>query len=421
MVLDHSHFLLNISMITPKICGFALGHLNHQGIDNKISACFRCSTRLGSYDQHLMSEIVNGVAAREHRKKLMSGEWPEGCLSCKDFEERGVTSTRFSSHRRYNIDSLLKDYDPETGSIKHVRSIELRFGNECNLTCRHCGPAFSSRWEAIERLDPNIIKNGLYRENEPHTYVTAPGYHKDVLENLVPHLNEIMFSGGETLYQKEHYEFIDAIPPEHAAHICLLYVTNGTVTKLKNYDAIKLWKKFKKIDVIVSTDGVGDQYNYFRQGADWNVVEKNLRIFRDEGYYTSAEITCSVYQMFYLTDTIDYLYDNNLADTITSATVQYPSMINQRIMPDLVKEEVRQQCEKWIDSITDQQKKDSVSYIAQRQVDYMMTDNSDIYNDRSADQLPTWVDFSNSVRLLDRLFKTNVEVSFPRLARHLAR
>lgn len=368
-----------------------------------------------------MSEMINGVAAREHRKKLMNGEWPTGCLSCRDFEEQGVSSTRLNSHRRYDIDALLKDYDPETGAIKHVRSIELRFGNECNLTCRHCGPAFSSRWEAIERLDPTIIKNGLYRDNEPHTYITAPGYHKDVLENLVPHLNEIMFSGGETLYQKEHYEFIDAIPPEHAAHIRLLYVTNGTVTKLKNYDAIKLWRKFQQVEVIVSTDGVGEQYNYFRQGSDWNVVERNLRIFREEGYYTAAEITCSVYQMFYLTDTIDYLYDNKLADTISSATVQYPAMINQRIIPPHIKEEIRQQCEQWANNINDQKKKNDVAYITKRQVDYMLTNNSDIYDDRTEDQLPTWEEFSNSVRILDRLFKTDVGVSFPRLSRHLTR
>ena len=237
-------------MKEPKVCAFALGHLNHQGVHNKISACFRCAATLGRYDQQLMSDVVNGQAAREHRMKLMSGEWPKGCRSCQEFEEQGVSSTRKSGLYKYDVNELLKDYDPTTGAIKHARSIELRFGNECNLTCRHCGPSFSSRWEAIERMDQTITQKGLGRDREPHTYITTPGYHKDILENMVPHLNEIMFSGGETLYQKEHYEFIDAIPPEHAAHISLFYVTNGTVTKLKNYDAIEMWKKFKKIKLL---------------------------------------------------------------------------------------------------------------------------------------------------------------------------
>jgi hypothetical protein len=61
-----------------------------------------------------------------------------------------------------------------------------------------------------------------------------------------------------------------------------------------------MWKKFKKVVVIVSTDGVGDRYEYFRTGAKWATVEKNMRLFKEAGYWVGTEITCSVYQMFYL-------------------------------------------------------------------------------------------------------------------------
>lgn len=407
-------------MTEPKICAYALGHLNHQGINNKVSACFRCSARLGSYDQQLMSEMVNGEAAREHRRTLMNGDWPKGCKSCQEFEEMGLSSTRTGGLQKNDHAKLLEGYDHSTGAIKHVRSIELRFGNECNLTCRHCGPAFSSRWEAIERLDPNIIKKGLGRDHEPHTYATTPGYHADIIENLVPHLNEIMFSGGETLYQKEHYEFITAIPPEHAAHIDLFYVTNGTVTGIKNHDALTLWKRFRKVTVVISTDGVGEQYEYFRQGADWKTVERNIRRFKEEGFEVETEITCSVYQMFYLTDTIDYLYDNGISTAISSASVQYPALLNQRIIPTEIKLMLGEQVQRWIDKMNDPAKEGEVAYLAQRQVNYMMGDNSLIYEEDGF-VMPTWDDFSESVRLLDRLFKTSVERSFPRLAKHLTR
>lgn len=367
-----------------------------------------------------MSDVVNSKEAREHRMALMNGDWPSGCRSCQDFEEQGISSTRMGGLRKYDHERLLKDYDPLTGTIKHVRSIEIRFGNECNLTCRHCGPAFSSRWEAIERMDPSIISKGLHRNHEPHTYLTTPGYYKDILENMVPYLDEIMFSGGETLYQKEHYEFIDAIPAKHASHIDLFYVTNGTVTKLKNYDAIKIWRKFRKITVVVSTDGVGEQYEYFRQGSNWQTVESNLKLFREEGYHTEAEITCSVYQVFYLTDSIDYIYDNALCQRITSASVQYPTMVNQRIIPSHVKTELYNQYRKWSDGINDEKKRYNVEFIAKKQMDYMMGENSDIYDGPDTD-MPSWDDFSESVRLLDRVFKTSVDHSFPRLAKHLSR
>lgn len=365
-----------------------------------------------------MSEVVNGEAARSHRRKLMSGEWPVGCRSCQDFEDNGATSTRTAGLTKYDHQSLLRNYDPATGAIKHLRSIELRFGNECNLTCRHCGPTYSSKWEAMERLHPQLLGTGLGRTHEPPSSNTVPGYYKDILDNLLPNLEEIMFSGGEALYQKTHYEFIDAIPSEHAAHINLFYVTNGTVTKLKNHDAIRSWRKFRKVTVVVSTDGVCDQYEYFRQGAKWKTVENNLRIFREEGHETNAEITCSAYQMFYLTDTIDYLYDNGLTDDITSAAVQYPTLINARIIPAQIKDEIRAGIEGWLDSLG-QPKKDLVKWIADRHIAHMYAENSDIY-DHGA-KTPTWDDFSDSVRFLDRLFNTSVERSFPRLAKHLTR
>lgn len=406
-------------MDQPKHCVFALGHLNHQGIDNKISACFRCSAFLGRYDQDLMSEVVNGAAARKHRMKLMRGEWPVGCRSCQEFEEQGVLSTRLNGLYSKDVNELLKNYDPDTGMVKHIKSIELRFGNECNLTCRHCGPDFSSRWEALERLDRTITQKGLGRQDVSHNYHTRPEYFKDILENIVPNLNEIMFSGGETLYQKEHYDFINAIPSEHAAHIQLFYVTNGTVTGIKNHNAFEMWKRFKEIKIIVSTDGVGEQYEYFRQGAKWDNVEKNIRLFIEQGYAVSTEITCSVYQMFYLTDTLDYLYDNKICQSISSSTVQYPTLVNQRIMPLHVKQEIAEQIGRWLDGIKDQTKMREVGRIAQRQLNYMMGNNDDIYN--PDDPLPTWDDFSESVRLLDRVFKTSADVSFPRMAKHLTR
>lgn len=404
-------------MNDPKYCAFALGHLNHQSIGNKISACFRCSATFGRYDQDLLSNVINNEAAKQHRKTLMNGNWPIGCRSCQDFEDHGVHSTRLGRLADSNVDQLLENYDPESGEIKRVHSIEIRHNNTCNLTCRHCGPAFSSRWEAIERMDPSVHTLGLGRSHESHTYRTAPGYFEDIIENIVPTLTQIMFSGGETLYTKEHYEFIESIPPEHAEHIELLYVINGTVIELKNHSALKIWKKFKDINVVVSTDGVGEQYNYFRQGADWKIVEENIRRIKGEGYNVSSEITCSVYQMFYLTDTFDYLYDNKVVSYVSSAIVQYPNLINSRILPAYLKQELYDQMQRWVGNINDPIKRAEAKKIIDQQAGHMMQENANIYD--IGDPTPTWDDFSKSVRFLDKLFKTSVDVSFSRLAKHL--
>jgi hypothetical protein len=140
--------------------------LNHQIENNRVSSCFRCVAELGNHSQQLMSSIKNSDAAKAHRMTLMRGEWPDGCNSCKNFEDIGILSTRLEGLGHPELGLNLNDYNAATGEIAHVKSIELRFGNECNLACKHCGPTYSSRWEYIIRSNPSVLKTMLGRGTE---------------------------------------------------------------------------------------------------------------------------------------------------------------------------------------------------------------------------------------------------------------
>lgn len=396
----------------PKICAYALGHLNHQLDDNMVSACFRCTEKLGDHSTQVLSEIKNSDAAKEHRLTLMRGEWPDGCYSCKNFEEINVRSTRLEGlgYPRLGLD--LNNYNTATGEITHVKSIELRFGNECNLACRHCAPVYSSKWKSIIKSDPSALKSILGQEPRPiPKNGLSTEYVADILENIVPNVVHIAFAGGEVLYQRQHYEFIDAIPKEHATHIELLYVTNGTMLSFKKYNILEMWKKFKKVIVIVSTDGVGEQYEYFRTGAKWATVERNIKLIREAGFWVGTEITCSVYQMFYLTETVDYLYDSGISGWVSSSIVQYPRLLNPQIIPHDTKLMLLEKWKKYISTISNPDKLQRATEIGNHVVNYMMGSNTEID--------ATWKDFTDSVYAADRLFGTDVSKSMPLLAKCL--
>lgn len=399
----------------PKHCVFALSHLNQHAADNKVSACYRCIEELGNYNYNKMSEIMNNDAARKHRMTLQSGEWPEGCGSCKDFEEQGTTSTRLGGLVRYSIDEVLKDYNKETGEINKLRFIELRFGNECNLACRHCNTVHSSRWEAIVRNDPTVLKR-IHRKPEQHGFKFADGFYEDIIENIAPGLEEIMFSGGETLYQKKHYEFINSIPEEHAKHITLFYVTNGTIRTLDRYDLLSIWKKFKKIKILVSTDGVGERFEYFRHGAKWNDVEGNMKYWQEKGITVHSEFTISAYQMFYLRETIDYLYDNQIGLSINPSMVQYPPVINARIIPTNIKEKIENEFKQYLQTIKDPVKYEHAKRIGDYAITYMKGDNQNVYSENSEEIIPTWKEFEEQALAMDEIFKTDIKKSFPKIA-----
>lgn len=404
----------------PKICAYALGHLNHQLQQDTISSCFRCVEKLGDHKKHLMSEVVNSRNAREHRMKLMRGQWPEGCGSCRDFESNGLISTRLEGLNHPEFGLNLNDYNPLTGEISHLKTIEIRFGNECNLSCRHCSPVYSSKWDTLLQRNADLWKPLMWQDTVPvKNQRVRQEYIDDILNNLVPSLMHISFSGGETLYQQQHYEFIDAIPEQYAKNIQLLYVTNGTVTEYKKYNVFDLWKKFKKVVIVVSTDGVLERFNYFRQGANWDVVEKNIRAFRHAGYDVYTEITCSAYQLFYLSETIDYLYDNNLSTDLSSAIVQSPLLINPRVIPYDIKQEIAKQWEQYLSSINDPMKHARAKAVGGYPINYMLGDINDTPYDLTDMGIPTWQDFANSVYLEDKLFKRDVHVSMPLMAKWL--
>lgn len=401
----------------PKNCVYALGHLNQQAVNNKISACFRCIAKLGDYQTDKLSEVMNNQAAREHRMTLQSGEWPEGCSSCKDYEDQGVRSTRLGGLTRYDVNEFLKDYNRETGEIKNLKFIEIRFGNECNLACLHCNPEHSSRWEAIFRNENNDkLLSRLHRDRGMMGFKFADGYFEDILENIVPGLMEIMFSGGETLYQKKHYEFINSIPEKYAKNITLYYITNGTIRSLYKYDLLSIWKKFKEIKISVSTDGVGEQLEYFRNGARWKDIEKNIKYWKKNGISVYSDFTISAYQMFYLVETIDYLYDNQLGDYITPFMVQYPPVINARIIPNSIKQKIENEFQEYLQTIKDPVKLKHVKRIGNYAIDYMKGDNKIVYRGSKKEELPTWKDFEEQALAIDEIFKTDIKKSFPKIA-----
>lgn len=396
----------------PKICAYALGHLNQQFRFNRIAPCFRCVSKIGDHRTGLMSHAINSDEARQHRLTLMSGEWPDGCASCRDFEDAGTRSTRLHGLEEevFDVSKLLRGYDPVTGSIEatNLTSIELRFGNECNLQCRHCDHVHSSKWEAERSRNPELMEMlGLtYRTfDQPK----PDGYYDDIIENIVPHVREIMFSGGETLYQKQHYDFIERIPDEHAKGIRLLYVTNGTVVGSGKRNVLDMWQRFKEVNVIVSTDGTRELFEYFRHGASWRTVAENMRSFKRAGVYLTAEVTTSIFQILDLPRICDDLHELGV-DRMSSSLVQSPAELNVRLIPQQIKDLVLAEWHGYKMSIRDPRKRSMVSNVGDMAVDYMMAENN---TGRS------WDDFRRYAGILDDILGTSVMRDCPTMARYL--
>jgi MoaA/NifB/PqqE/SkfB family radical SAM enzyme len=96
----------------------------------------------------------------------------------------------------------------------------------------------------------------------------------DVYELDIGYLEELALVGGEPTVNKKFYDILDYfIDNGRAKNMHLNYTTNCTSFNNPWIDRVK---QFKSIHINLSIDAAGETYEYIRNGAEWNKVEKNI-------------------------------------------------------------------------------------------------------------------------------------------------
>tara|TARA_R110000851_G_C13083068_1_gene565987 strand:- start:1208 stop:2458 length:1251 start_codon:yes stop_codon:yes gene_type:complete len=377
--------------------------------DNRIMPC--CKIASMSPDSKVtarsIDEYWDSDELKNLRKNLFNDVKDPICSKCWDEEtyRAGNTSLRKQQlarlgEKRINdlYETASRQLESNTVSKTLIKEIEMRFDNICNLQCRMCHPHFSHKWEADARTNPELSK--LFAT------IPAPSSKNGIMSDetiqeiiqLVPNLEKIIISGGEAMYSRRHYEFLDQIK-EDASHLTLFYPTNLTLLEYKSWKVVDLWKNFKKISIRVSIDGcTQDRYGYIRQGGILADVEKNIRELKThKNIVVTSAITVSILNITQLTEIMEYLV--SLGTTPQNVLVQYPVDLNIQVLPQGLKNEITQ---KWDDYLSGKDK-DSPGYhnlIKQGQsiINYMNI------NDMSH----KWNDAKEFCAIQDRHFNTNI-------------
>ncbi len=248
-----------------------------------------------SIDEYADSEFV-----AEIKQQFKQGEWPTGCERCKIEEDNNIESKRVLDYTRWKEHYDLYDLD----SNKFITS-SIAFGNTCNLKCITCGPHSSSRWQK-EYFD-------LYQVDVPHHKFYKNNFVQGFVQHA-PHMIHIDIPGGEPFLSgvKEQQELLNYyIDNDQAKEISLHYTTNGTLFPDETWWS--LWKHFKEIDLQLSIDGVGNQYEYIRYPASWSELTDNVnRYVAKEKQLTNIRLsvshTVSAYNIYYLDEFVSWCY-----------------------------------------------------------------------------------------------------------------
>ena len=288
-----------------------------------------------SIEQHLNSDYY-----KEVRLQMLNNEKPKACLRCYEEEEKGLKSKRNHETTVFpqNSADWARELTSEDGSIPmDLRFVELRLGNVCNVRCRTCNPASSSKWledykDIVQKAD--FINKGYLGLDYPNDFKWPEddSFYED-LYNSAPNLELLYINGGEPTLIKQHWTYLQKLVDSGRSKNIILWY-NINMTNLPE-EAIPLWKEFKEARVCPSIDDLEHRNKFIRFPTEWSDVEKNLNTIMNVPELTvRITQTVSAYSYIYLDKFLDWApvpVDMNF--------VYDPDYLSPGILPPVVRHE----------------------------------------------------------------------------------
>jgi len=337
-------------------CMFPWIHL-YVNTDGEAYPC--CTTKyenpIGNVRDNTLVELWNNDKMKEVRKKLLAGEYVEGCNNCYRHESTGNGGFSFRNFANnefgHHFDIVKQTMEDGCLPGMHLKYFDVRFSNLCNFKCRTCGDMFSSTWAAESYKQGYGEINGLMH---------ASNGDPNLLEQFKPHLGNLemlYFAGGEPLITPEHYEILEYLIDNNSTDVTLRYNTNCSRLQFKDKNVIDLWNKFKKVEVYGSLDSFGPRAEYMRNGTVWNNILDNLKLIKKNCHSVSISFNCvvGVFNALTITEFLNHLHAEGLIDWETTNCSFYklinPDHYNlNNVFTQEMKKKVKHKIKLWLDT-----------------------------------------------------------------------
>jgi hypothetical protein len=271
---------------------------------------------------------------------MLADEKPAACMRCYDEESKGMVSKRVYEQTQYpsNDDRWASSITDAAGTISpDLLFVELRLGNVCNVQCRTCNPASSSKWrrdyeELVQKLD--FVNDGYswLDHKRDFKWPESEQFYED-LYNCAPNMRVLYINGGEPTLIKAHWRYLrKLVESGRSKNIILWY--NINMTNLPD-EAIELWKEFKEARICPSIDDLDLRNHYIRYPTLWSDVKRNLAAIQLPELTVRITQTVSAYNFAYLDEFLDWSpvpVDMNF--------VYDPDFLSPAILPPAVRKEI---------------------------------------------------------------------------------
>jgi molybdenum cofactor biosynthesis enzyme MoaA len=223
--------------------------------------------RLGNVSRESLHAIWTGGRAAELRARLAADDLSLGCELCQVHVDAGDGASAYL----HVFDALA----PTSSEPDWPQQLELALSNACNLQCVMCNGDLSS---AIR-----VHREG--RAALPEVYGEA---FFDELDDFLPHLQSVVFLGGEPFLGKETLRVMDRLIQLGLTPRCHV-TTNGTQWNKR----VERIVAELPVHVAISIDAASAATtSAIRVGADHDLVLANTKAIRDVARATGSG--CSI-------------------------------------------------------------------------------------------------------------------------------
>ena len=334
---------------------FSEVRINHNG---SINFCHYAENSFIKNKENILemsiNEYFNNSESIQERKILLEGGKLQRCERCYHGEKIDEAYFRKRRNLQFGIfpdrhfqqsfsESNIQEYINNDNLQPHFYHISL--SNLCNLGCIMCNSDNSS---IVAR---DFKTAGIISEDKPTLldWTTNKIVWNSFLDHIVKNkkIISVHFMGGEPLYHKKFYEFINHCIDMKHYNFHLTFVTNGTIVPDKEF--IEKLKKFKSVQIEVSIEGFDDSNNYVRFPSDWKIIKKNIEKYM---LYTNENISLclrTVPQFFTLLDydqLLQWCLDNKII--VDSNVITNPIFFKPAYLPNEIKTIIKAKLEKFL-------------------------------------------------------------------------
>jgi hypothetical protein len=240
--------------------------------DGSASPCCKMLARDSSQNYYNVDvrQALDSEFFVQLQTQFREGRRPEACRKCWNAEGQQIQSLRQAVRERHPwTERAPLEAQPR------LHTLDLAFGNLCNLACATCDGHSSHKWHAESKVLQDLPGNPFERWALP-----LQSHDPQWPSESLSHLRQILFDKTEPFLQPAFEPLLRQLKEQGVLQrLHLVLSTNATYWPKDS--VLQLLNEVEALEIQISIDGVGSMAEFLRYPCQWSEVQSVVGRWRE--------------------------------------------------------------------------------------------------------------------------------------------